>query len=112
MHKPHRRNQTEAAKGLAAAFRSSNIPQIVRLLPLSEIQLTKTPNSPGRTRDDSEVGRRLAWAKHYLDSVAPLSSSHELPSYSLPQNQLEEMTRECEADWSNWSEAFCPRNPR
>jgi hypothetical protein len=62
--------------------------------------------------EGSETGRWLAWAEALVERVDPLSSHAELPTFSLTAAELEELTRECESDWCNWSEGFRPRQPR
>jgi hypothetical protein len=66
----------------------------------------------GAIEDASEMGQWLKWAEEYLDSVDPFSDRRDLPTYSLTSNELDQLTRECEADWSDYSETFRPRNPR
>ncbi len=66
----------------------------------------------GAIEDASEMGQWLKWAEEYLDSVDPFSDRQDLPTYSLTPNELDQLTRECEADWSDYSETFRPRNPR
>ena len=66
----------------------------------------------GSIADASEIGHWLAWAENYLDAVDPLSSKCELPTYSLTPAELDQLTHECESDWSDWSETFCSRKPR
>lgn len=62
--------------------------------------------------EHSETGRWLAWADTFVERVNPLSGHAELPTYSLTADELEQLTRECESDWCNWSEDFRPRQPR
>jgi hypothetical protein len=66
----------------------------------------------GSIEDASETGQWLKWAEHYLDSVDPFTDKRELPTYSLTPKELDQLTRECEADWSDYLETFRPRNPR
>jgi hypothetical protein len=66
----------------------------------------------GAIEDASEMGQWLKWAEEYLDSIDPFSDRRDLPTYSLTSNELDQLTRECEADWSDYSEMFRPRNPR
>lgn len=66
----------------------------------------------GTIEDASETGQWLKWAVHYLDSVDPFADKRELPTYSLTPKELDQLTRECESDWSDYLETFRPRNPR
>ncbi len=59
----------------------------------------------------SEIGRWLRWAEQYLDSVDPLADGRELPTHSLTPRELEQLRKECDADWCSWSKTFQPRKP-
>ncbi|WP_145095435.1 hypothetical protein [Anatilimnocola aggregata] len=66
----------------------------------------------GQIDDESELGRWLRWAESYLDSIAPLSENRALPTFSLTDKELAQLTRECEDDWVSYLESFRPRQPR
>ncbi|WP_425619175.1 hypothetical protein NA78x_002912 [Anatilimnocola sp. NA78] len=66
----------------------------------------------GQIDDESELGRWLRWAESYLDSIDPLAENRALPTFSLTDKELEQLTRECEVDWVSYSESFRPRQPR
>lgn len=50
---------------------------------------------------ESEFGRWLRWAEQYVEFIAPLGDRHELPPFSLTLQQLDQIKRECEADWQS-----------
>ena len=48
----------------------------------------------------------LTWADAYLREIDPLCGGEDLPLYSLTEEEHEQLRRECEADWNQWSETF------
>ena len=66
----------------------------------------------GAIDEESEIGRWLHWASGYLESVDPLNDRFELPTFTLTTPELEKLAKECESDWSTYSETFRPRQPR
>jgi hypothetical protein len=62
--------------------------------------------------DESEVECWLHWAEQYLQTVDPLSTDRDLPTFTLSAQELEQLRQECESDWCNWSHSFRPRKPR
>lgn len=66
-----------------------------------------------RTIDESsEIGCWLSWAESYLASIDPLADTRQLPTYSLTPSELDQLRKECESDWCDWSKTFRPRQPR
>jgi hypothetical protein len=63
----------------------------------------------GRILADSESGRWLEWADTYLSAIDPLGVDKELPTYSLTEQQNEQLRRECHQDWNNYTESFRER---
>ncbi len=55
---------------------------------------------------EGEVARWLSWATKYIKSLDPLSNSRDLPTYSLSQEQIEELRAQCDSDWCEYSESF------
>jgi hypothetical protein len=52
----------------------------------------------------------LCWADAYLREIDPLCGGASLPGYSLTDAEREQLRRECESDWNNYSETFSRRN--
>ena len=55
---------------------------------------------------DRETSYWLNWADQFLDQIDPLAGGANLPTYSLSEDEREHLRRECEADWSDYSETF------
>ena len=66
----------------------------------------------GEVDETSEIGKWLRWAEQYCEAVDPISDRCELPTFSLTPEELDQLRRECEADWQSYSETFRPRQPR
>jgi hypothetical protein len=58
---------------------------------------------------DPETVDWLTWADAFLREIDPLCGGEDLPVYSLTEHEREQLRRECEADWSEWSETFRAR---
>lgn len=55
---------------------------------------------------DQETLDWLNWADQCLYLIDPLAGGANLPTYSLSEDEREYLRRECEADWSDYSETF------
>lgn len=60
----------------------------------------------GTVDEASEVGRWLGWAARYLAAIDPLARHRSLPTYSLTDQEIEALRKQCEAEWSDYLEVF------
>ncbi|MCA9027503.1 MAG: hypothetical protein KDA86_20000 [Planctomycetaceae bacterium] len=52
----------------------------------------------------------LTWADAFLREIDPICGGEDLPVYSLTDEEREQLRRECESDWNQWSGTFTQRD--